>query len=74
MPGTFLDESEERAFVARLEESPPALVVVPRLPFDLMASRAVSRHAPSLTRWIRSRYVEHLVGERYVLLRLDAGP
>ncbi len=74
MPGTFLAESEELAFLARLEQAPPALIVVPRLPFDLMASRAVSVQAPAITRWIRRRYVEHVTGERYVLLRWDANP
>lgn len=56
MPGTFLDESEELAFVARLEASPPALVLWPNRPFDELPGRAVTRTAPHVVRWVRDRY------------------
>lgn len=57
MPGTFLDESEEAAFVARLEARPPEVVLVPRLIFDGRPERAPWAVAPRLFQWIRERYV-----------------
>lgn len=56
MPASFLDEDEERSFVARLERSPPALVISSPEPFDGMASRAVEAHAPLLARWVAANY------------------
>jgi len=56
MPGTFLDEQEEGAFVARLQRSPPALVIAPTTPFDRMPERALERWAPQVARWVRIRY------------------
>jgi hypothetical protein len=56
IPGTFLDGDEERAFVERLEASPPAVVVASVKPFDEMPSRAVSVTAPLVAGWLRSNY------------------
>ena len=56
MPGTFLDAQEERSFVARLQRSPPALVIAPVAPFDRMPERALERWAPRVARWVRARY------------------
>lgn len=56
MPGAFLSAEEERRFVARLTERPPAAVVVPTQPFDRMAPRSLQMTAPELARWVRSHY------------------
>jgi len=56
MPGTFLDEKEERVFLAKLEEAPPALVIASYRPFDDMKSRTMDAWAPLLARWIDARY------------------
>lgn len=56
MPGTFLDEAEERAFVARLDAAPPALVIWPERPFDEIPARAVVQSAPLLARWVQTHY------------------
>jgi len=56
VPGTFLDEYEERAFVERLEASPPAVVIAAAKPFDGMRSRATSATAPLVARWLRTNY------------------
>jgi hypothetical protein len=64
IPGTFLNEDEERAFVERLEASPPAVVVASVKPFDEMRSRAVSVTAPQVARWLRSNYrIDHVAGD-----------
>lgn len=67
MPGTFLDETEERAFLARLEAHPPALVVWPTLPFDHRPQRSVDRSAPLVTAWVRAHYRERGKRGRYAL-------
>ena len=56
MPGSFLDEAEERAFVERLERNPPALVVWPTLDFDHMPARGVKKSAPLVAAWVTQRY------------------
>jgi hypothetical protein len=56
MPGTFLDDAEESAFIARLEASPPALVLWPERPFDEIPARRVQKTAPALSRWVRTHY------------------
>jgi hypothetical protein len=56
MPGTFLDETEELDFIARLEAAPPALVIWPEQPFDELPERRVGRTAPALARWVRANY------------------
>ena len=56
MPGTFLNPAEERSFLARLERSPPALVIALRKPADKTRLPAISHWAPELLVWIRDRY------------------
>jgi hypothetical protein len=68
MPGTFLDESEELSFVARLEEQPPALAIMRTQPFDEMRSRSLARIAPHLMSWISRHYAPVGDPEDYVLL------
>ena len=82
MPGTFLDEAEERAFVERLERDPPALVVFPAWDFDNRPDRAVRKSAPLLTRWVWERYQSYgnyrepkrRLRQRFVLMRPRAAP
>lgn len=63
IPGTFLSEDEEGAFVERLEASPPAVVVTSVKPFDGIRWRAVSVTAPLVARWLRSNYrIDHRTG------------
>jgi hypothetical protein len=68
IPGTFLDASEERAFIERLEGAPPALVVAPARPFDRDVDRAVQVTAPRLTRWVKDHYRAIGPGEHSLLL------
>ena len=68
MPGTFLNAEEERAFVARLERSPPGLVITYRKPFDEMPSRALVQWAPELAAWVRERYEFHRRARDFILL------
>ena len=68
MPGTFLDSDEERAFIARLEQDPPSLVIVRAIAFDDMRSRAVGRTAPLLMDWIARRYAVTGDPEDYLML------
>jgi hypothetical protein len=56
MPGTFLSEEEERMFIARLEQNPPALVIFPGWLFDGQKERSVQMSSPLLTAWVTSRY------------------
>jgi hypothetical protein len=67
IPGTFLSEDEERAFVERLEASPPALVVTSVRPFDDMRARAASVTAPLVARWVRAHYRIHRPTVEYIL-------
>lgn len=56
MPGTFLNEDEELAFLGRLDQAPPALVIASYRPFDDIKSRSLEDWAPLLGRWIDARY------------------
>jgi len=67
VPGTFLDDSEERRFVERLETNPPAIVVVATKPFDEMRARAVSATAPLVAEWLRNHYRVDVVKGDYKL-------
>ncbi len=58
IPGTFLSEAEERAFVARLERDPPALVLLSLRPFDDVLARSLGQTAPLLTKWVLEHYEE----------------
>jgi len=63
MPGTFLTPEEEAAFIQRVLDNPPALVIWPKRPFDRDPARAVEITTPQLTEWVKTRY------ERWGLLR-----
>jgi 4-amino-4-deoxy-L-arabinose transferase-like glycosyltransferase len=67
-PGVFMSRTEERAFVERLERSPPALVLWPRRDFDRMASRSVTRTAPLVSDWVKKHYREPDPRRRRLLL------
>jgi hypothetical protein len=56
-PGVFADPADERAFVERLQQAPPALVLWPFSPFDRMRSRSLAVQAPLLSQWIAEHYV-----------------
>lgn len=68
MPGTFLDETEERRFLARLEADPPAVVIYPGWIFDDRRDRAVQVSAPLVWEWVRARYERIGPYERFVLM------
>ncbi len=68
MPGTFLDEGEERELLAHLEQSPPAAVIWPEHPFDGMPSRSIRRTAPHLARWVEDRYQGRGPRRRWILM------
>jgi hypothetical protein len=67
MPGTFLDEAEERAFLDRLIAHPPALVIWPTLPFDHRPARSVANSAPRVVAWVREHYEERDHRGRFAL-------
>jgi len=56
MPGTFMDEQEERAFVTGLAANPPAVVVMPTHPFDGMKERSLEHSAPLVLAWVEENY------------------
>jgi hypothetical protein len=68
MPGTFLNAAEERAFLARLERSPPALVIALHRPADKTGLPAISHWAPELLAWVRDRYDLHRRSKDFILL------
>jgi hypothetical protein len=68
MPGTFLSVEEEEAFLERLEQAPPALVVRPQWPFDLMPSRSLASTAPRVEAWVKQRYALQGDHQRFGLL------
>jgi hypothetical protein len=73
MPGTFLNEGQEQAFLERLEQSPPAAVIWPRKLFDGMPTRGTAHTAPRVRAWVMDHYRSALSGSRYsVLLPLDS--
>jgi hypothetical protein len=74
MPGTFLTDAEELAFVARLEASPPALVIWPGKPFDDDPARAADRAAPRVVAWVRENYKQLGPTARFTLMLPRAAP
>jgi hypothetical protein len=72
MPGTFRSPEEEQAFLQRLEASPPALVVWPRLNFDRMPSRGIRETAPQIGRWVQRNY--QLADDFWYLIFLPKQP
>jgi len=67
-PGSFMSAAEERAFVERLADQPPAAVLWPRDDFDDMEQRSLSASAPLVSAWVRRKYREHRVIDRYAVL------
>jgi hypothetical protein len=57
-PGTFMSEAEERDFIARLDASPPALVLWPSRDFDRLPSRSIQATAPLVSEWVTEHYQE----------------
>lgn len=74
MPGTFLSADEERAFVERLEASPPALVIWPLGAFDGLPTRALSVTAPRLAEWVKANYRSESVAHRDILVFQGSRP
>ena len=74
MPGTFLGEADERAFVERLERSPPAAVIWPRRHFDRTAARGIGQTAPRVRDWLSERYAPAQVGARFSVLLPRGSP
>jgi hypothetical protein len=68
MPGTFRDAQEQRDLIEHLEQAPPAVIVLPRQPFDGLKSRGLRHSAPLLTRWVRENYRKAHDSPRYRLL------
>jgi hypothetical protein len=56
MPGTFLSDAEEEAYLERLRAHPPALAVMPLAPFDGLEERAVEHVFPRITAWVEANY------------------
>jgi hypothetical protein len=56
MPGTFVKESDQAAFLRRLEATPPAVVLWPVQHFDQMESRSARAVAPEVVDWVEARY------------------
>jgi hypothetical protein len=68
MPGTFFDEAEESAFLARIEAASPALVLMPRQAFDARPERGVWATAPRIFEWVREHYVLRSELPAFILL------
>ncbi len=68
MPGTFRDPREERDLITHLAQSPPAVIVLPRQPFDNDKRRGLRRSAPLLTRWVAGNYRKIHDSPRYRLM------
>jgi hypothetical protein len=68
IPGTFRSDAEELAFLERLEQNPPAVVIVPRRPFDQTSERAVQNTAPRVSEWVKQNYERR--GDRALYLLL----
>ena len=76
MPGTFANRAEELAFLERLKQSPPALVIWPVIPFDRRPSRSIQVTAPKVSNWVRANYERRGNEIEYILMvpRKDASP
>jgi hypothetical protein len=68
MPGTFRDDDEQFTYIARLEDAPPAVIVLPRQPFDRDPRRGLAHSAPQLLRWVGERYRAVHDSPRYRIL------
>ncbi|MGI9589751.1 MAG: ArnT family glycosyltransferase [Myxococcota bacterium] len=56
MPGTFMSEEEERFFIEKLKQDPPALIIVLDRHFDDMPQRSLRKIGPIVTPWLLRRY------------------
>jgi len=56
MPGTFMGEDEERFFIQKLQQDPPALIIVLDRHFDDMPERSLRRIGPAVVPWLMKRY------------------
>jgi len=76
MPGTFLEPSEEEAFLRPLRERPPALVIRPRWGFDMREDGTLRHVAPKLAAFVAEGYAPVARDRGYVLLapRERSGP
>lgn len=75
MPGTFLSDEEELAFLRRLQGEPPALVVWPAKHFDEDPERSIVRSAPRVARWVRQNYEPKGRRDHFLLMvPREAGP
>ena len=68
MPGTFRDRREQRDLISRLEQSPPAVIIRPRHPFDGDKMRGLRYSAPLLARWVGLNYRMIHESPRYRIL------
>ncbi|MFP6655578.1 MAG: hypothetical protein VCB25_08115 [Myxococcota bacterium] len=73
MPGTFRDDQEQFAYLARLEAAPPAVIVLPRQPFDRNPQRGLAHSAPHLLHWVGQHYRAVHDSPRYrILIPIDS--
>ena len=56
MPGTFRRPEEESLFLERIQNTPPAVVIWPRQPFDRNRNRGLQQTAPMLREWFLDHY------------------
>ncbi len=68
MEGTFFDDDEEAAFLARVQASPPGAVLWPAHDFDHMPSRAIQVVAPRLAAWAEENYRRVRKNKVFVLM------
>jgi hypothetical protein len=74
MPGTFLSDDEEEAYLERLKAHPPPVAVLPLRPFDGIEDRAVERVFPRISAWVSQHYEPvEATGERLVLALRPSG-
>ena len=70
-PGTFLDDREERKFLALAKRRLPAAVILEPHPFDFMEDRSVRNTAPLLSAWVQEHYQPVIEGSRFVVIPKD---
>lgn len=68
MPGTFRTQKEQVEFVAHLSQSPPAVIVWPRKPFDRDKARGLSKSARRVGLWVNQNYKPIHRSARYRIL------
>ena len=68
MPGTFRSQQEQIDLIEHLKEAPPAVIVLPRQPFDKIKKRGLRYSAPLLTGWVAQNYAPIHDSPRYRLL------